>query len=98
MKKIIPYKKFDITIEVELNSVNPPPPAFHDTAIRHTVKSFVHEMGFVYQKDVSDLHLNGEIDKAEKEAKDFIDKKIEEQKNKEPKPEQIESLTSKGFS
>lgn len=100
MKKTVEHKKFEITIEVDLNSVVPLPPSFMDTAVRHSVKAYIIHFGWVYEKKVSDQSLSGEIGIAEREAREFIDEKTKKipAKVKAKTDEHIDKLTSKGFS
>lgn len=99
MKKTVSYKKKDIVIEVELNGKIPLPPAYQDTAPRHIVLGTIPEMGWVERREVSDLHLNSEIDKVEQEAKDFIDEKTKDIPAEivAKTNDHIDNLTSKGF-
>lgn len=99
MKKTVKYKKLEIQIEVNLNGVNPPPPAYQDTAPRHIITGTIPEFGWVERREVSDLHLSSEVDKVEQEAKDFIEDKTKKlpAKTNLRTSEHIDKLSSKGF-
>jgi hypothetical protein len=100
MKKTVKYKKLDVHIEVKINGVNPPPPAYQDTAPRHIILGTIPEWGWVERRQVSDLHLSSEVDKVEQEAKDFIDEKTKKlpAKVNVKTAEHIDKLSAKGFS
>jgi hypothetical protein len=97
--KTIQYKKFDVEIEVILNAVQPPPPAYHDTVAKHFINARVPEFGWIDHREVSDLHLNAEIGKAEEAAKNFIDEKTKDVPVEvvAKTNDHIDNLTSKGF-
>lgn len=96
--KTFTYKEIEVVVDVELNSVKPEPPAHHDTAPRHFINVHIDEYGFVYPVEVSDLHLSGEIDKAEKAARDFIDEKTRTMvEPKDIKKGHADKLKAKGF-
>jgi urate oxidase len=100
MKKKITYKKTEVVIDVALNAVQPPPPAFHDTVAKHFIDTWIEAYGWKEHREVSDLHFNAEIDKAEQAAKDFIDEKTKKlpAKVNVKTAEHIDKLSAKGFS